>query len=316
MTKLSIIFPVYNVEQYVRASLESIFRQGLDEKTFEVIIINDGTQDNSMGVIADIIRQHPNISVIHQENQGLSVVRNNGIAQAKGEYILMPDSDDLLIGNSLKPLIEKAMETQADMVFAEFLEMTDEDIERFNGECYIWRVLLKRQFLIGNHITFVPGIYYQDVPFIHECCLKAQKCVKTDWLLNIYRRGHESATFSFSLKKGKDFCTVIAKTWELRQLPDITTTIRNRLENDIFITFSMMMYCSSRFMSNMSERMEIIDYLVQLVPDLTFGNGPKQHITSLMLKNIPHTYVRLHHLLRTQADIVRRWRHRLSPTHS
>ena len=87
---LSIVVPVYNVEKYVRTCIESIFKQGLDEKCFEVIIVNDGSTDRSLEVITDIISQHSNIVVINQENQGLSVARNNGIAAAKGEYILMP----------------------------------------------------------------------------------------------------------------------------------------------------------------------------------------------------------------------------------
>ena len=61
MTQLSIIVPVYNVEKFIRPCIESIFRQGLDEDYFEVIIINDGTKDKSMEVIADIISQHKNI---------------------------------------------------------------------------------------------------------------------------------------------------------------------------------------------------------------------------------------------------------------
>ena len=107
MIKLSIIVPVYNVEQYIRPCFESIFHQGLDDSCYEVIIIDDGSKDNSMEVIQDFISIHSNIIVVHQENQGLSVVRNNGIALAKGEYIFMPDSDDLLIYNSLPFLLEK-----------------------------------------------------------------------------------------------------------------------------------------------------------------------------------------------------------------
>ena len=126
MTKLSIIVPVYNVEKYIRPCIESIFRQGLDDADYEVIIVNDGTKDRSMEMIADIIAAHQNIAVINQENQGLSVARNNGIKVAKGEYILMPDPDDLLIENSLKPLLEKALETKVDLVVADFLTMTDE----------------------------------------------------------------------------------------------------------------------------------------------------------------------------------------------
>ena len=70
--RLSIIVPVYNVEQYVRLCLESLFQQGLDEQDVEVIIVNDGTQDRSMEAIQDIICLHQNITVISQDNLGLS----------------------------------------------------------------------------------------------------------------------------------------------------------------------------------------------------------------------------------------------------
>ena len=66
MLKLSIIVPVYKVEKYIRSCIESIFMQGLDDEEFEIIIINDGTPDNSMGVIEDIINQHKNIKVIRK----------------------------------------------------------------------------------------------------------------------------------------------------------------------------------------------------------------------------------------------------------
>ena len=214
MTKLSIIFPVYNVEKYVRKSFESIFKQGLDDADYEVIIVNDGTKDRSMEMIADIIAAHQNIAVINQENQGLSVARNNGIKVAKGEYILMPDSDDLLIENSLKPLLEKALETKVDLVVADFLTMTDEEIDNFYKEefkqpelqykkvvgeqiylellnprkCFVWRTLYRREFLVAGNLTSYPGIRFQDIPFTHECYLKANNCIRTNIHLNIYRR--------------------------------------------------------------------------------------------------------------------------------
>ena len=74
---LSIIVPVYNVEQYIHPCLDSIFRQGLDESCFEVIIVNDGSTDKSMEMIADIIQAHSNITVINQENLSLSVARHH-----------------------------------------------------------------------------------------------------------------------------------------------------------------------------------------------------------------------------------------------
>ena len=125
---LSIIVPVYKVEKYIHTCIESIYKQGLDEDSFELIIVNDGTPDNSMEMIADFVEQHHNIRIINQDNLSLSVARNNGIAIAKGEYILMLDSDDILIENSLAPLLEISTDTKADLVVADFFTMTNEEI--------------------------------------------------------------------------------------------------------------------------------------------------------------------------------------------
>ena len=322
---LSIIVPVYNVEKYIRPCIESIFKQGLDDADFELIIINDGTKDRSMEVIADIISQHNNITVINQENQGLSVVRNNGIAAAKGDYILMPDSDDLLIENSLKPLLEIAHNSHADLVVADFLSMNDDEIEHTiisqlqqeefdykekTGEelflqdldpyhCYVWRTLFRREFLLENNLTFVPGIYIQDVPFTHECYLKAKKCFRTSWLLNIYRKGHESATFSFNPQKAKDFCTAIAKTWELTHLDGLSPQIQNKLREDVYTSFSVMIWITIHKIKRVSERIDIIDSLKRQAPDLWFRNGTKQKLESYMYRLLPHLYIHLRYYYAT-----------------
>ena len=326
MMLLSIIVPVYNVEKYIRPCIESIFNQGLDEKCFEVIIINDGTKDRSMEMIADIISQHNNITVVNQENQGLSVVRNNGIALAKGEYILMPDSDDLLIENSVPSILEAALSTKADLAVADFLNMTDEETELLKthppqqrtifeykektGEqlfledldpyyCYVWRTLFRREFLIKNNLKFVPGIYIQDVPFTHECYLKANNCLRTSWLLNIYRRGHESATFSFNKKKEMDFCTAIAKTWDLTHLEDLSPEVQDKLREDIYTSFSAMIWVVVHKIENTSDRIEILNYLKQQAPDLWFKNGIKQIILSYMYRYLPRTFLCLRYLYAT-----------------
>ena len=322
MTKLSIIIPVYNVEKYVRSSLESIFRQGLEEDDFEVIIVNDGTKDRSMEVIEDIISQHTNITVINQENLSLSVARNNGIAAAKGEYILMPDSDDLLIENSLKPLLEKALETKADLVVADFLEMDDEEIakiqtidqppfivkerkgeelylEDYNpGQSYVWRVLYRRAFLQENHISFVPGISCQDVPYTQECCLKSKKSLRVSRLLNIYRRGHESATSHFNKKKCLDLCVAVAATWKLRNIEGLSPTAKLRLNDNIFVSFTLISYIMLWGAVKVSERREIFSYLNSLVPDLSFSHGIKQKVTTFLYKLSPGLYYIIRRLLK------------------
>lgn len=318
MISISIIIPVHNVEKYVRACIESIYQQGLDEDRFEVILVNDGTKEKSMEMIADIIQQHKNITVINQENQGLSVARNNGIAIAKGEYILMPDSDDLLVPNSLKPLLEKALETRADMVVADFLIMNDDEInnrqliyqQEFSmkektgeelymddlkpNQFYVWQTLYKKDFITKNNLKFIPGIYFQDVPFTHEAYLKAKTCIKTSWLLNIYRRGQESASnlSSFNLKKAHDFCIAIAKSWELyKNMEGLLPETKKRQKSLIYISYNNFLYRVLFKLDKISDKVEVLEYLHQLVPDIEFNYSIKQRMGNILYQISPSLYV-------------------------
>ena len=325
--QLSIIVPVYNVEKYVHACIESIYHQNLDEDIFEVIIVNDGTQDRSMEVIQDIISQHDNITVINQENLSLSVARNNGIAVAKGEYILMPDSDDLLIEDSLGALLEKALESKADLVVADFLEKTDEEIEHLHHikqkylkvkektgkqlfledlnprQCYVWRTLYRRAFIQENHLTFIPGVRYQDVPFTHECYLRAGKCLRVSRLLNVYRKGHASATYSFDKKRAHDLVLVIAGTWKLRKLEGLSPSVMQKLEDDVFASFSLLIYLMLYGMKDAKQRQEVFHDLNQTVPDLNFSHGKKQKVTWFLYKLSPKWYFNFRLLIKTWTPV-------------
>ena len=81
---LSVIVPVYKVEQYIRPCILSIFEQDLEDSDFELILVDDETPDNSFGKINDIINSHNNIIVLKQQNAGLSAARNTGLKAAKG----------------------------------------------------------------------------------------------------------------------------------------------------------------------------------------------------------------------------------------
>lgn len=329
MPKLSIIIPVYDVEPYIRACIKSIFNQGLDDNDFELIIVNDGTPDKSMEMITDIIKQHHNITVIEQVNMRLSIARNNGISKAKGEYILMIDSDDLLIENSLPPLLDIALKTKVDLVVANFLEMTSEEITHFKPikqteitikektgeelfledlnpyECYVWRSLYRKDFIISKKLKFYPGIRYQDIPFTHECYLKAKRCIRTSQILNIYRRRPGSATYSFEIGKIKDFCIAIAETWKLRQFESHTPKTLLKLQNDVYISFTFLVGLISYSINNSTDRFEIINNLKQLAPDLYFVNGIKQRIISFLFHKMPKTYINLNFYGRKLMHILK-----------
>jgi glycosyltransferase involved in cell wall biosynthesis len=315
---LSIIIPVYQVERYIRPCIESVFRQGLKDKDFELIIVNDGTKDQSMEMITDIIDQHSNITVINQTNQGLSVARNNGIVRARGEYILMPDSDDMLVTNSLPFLLEKALSSKADIVVADFLRIDDKEMDQYpfdsivqkDGtsiektgeelflqdlnphECYVWRTLFRRDFLLRHHLTFFPGIRCQDVPFTHECYLKARKCLRVSWLLNIYRQHRPfAASSSHDVKKGKEISIAIAKTWELTKL-NLKPELERKLKNDIYASFCYNLWMTTK-LKTMPERYEVVDILREAAPSLSFDDGIKQKLNTFLYHHAPHVLINL-----------------------
>ena len=112
--KISVIIPVYNVEDYIRATLESIAKQTLTD--FEVIIVNDDSPDNSQVIIDEFCENDPRFKSFKELNSGVSSARNYGLEQASGEYVLFVDGDDIIPPTALERLYRSAKEHDADMV--------------------------------------------------------------------------------------------------------------------------------------------------------------------------------------------------------
>jgi poly(ribitol-phosphate) beta-N-acetylglucosaminyltransferase len=115
--KLSIIIPVYKVEQYIEKCLLSLVHQDIAVSDYEIIVINDGSPDNSKEIAFDYEKKYSNISVIDQENQGVSVARNRGLDVAKGDYILFVDPDDTVFENSLNAILNRAIINNLDIMY-------------------------------------------------------------------------------------------------------------------------------------------------------------------------------------------------------
>ena len=107
-TTLSIIIPLYNCEKYIKHCLDSILAQGLNKSDFEIIIVDDGSVDNSYSIASAYATDHDNIIVVRQENQGVACTRNNALQMAKGNYVTFVDADDMLVGGSLAKLLRIA----------------------------------------------------------------------------------------------------------------------------------------------------------------------------------------------------------------
>ena len=294
--KLSVIVPIYNVEKYIRDSVLSIYRQDLSDENFEVILVNDGTEDNSLERINDICTLHNNLFIINQENQGLSCARNTGLLYAKGEYVLFLDSDDLLAEGSVAPLLELAISSDVDLLVADFLKLSDAGIlnyKRTNEELcgvlksgtqlfledldpnqnYVWRTIYKREFLLQNELRFIPGICYEDIPFTPECYLKAHVCLRVNSVLYLYRIGHSSITSNMDKNKAMDLNKVIERIWNLKDLKYLNVEVRRRLMDNLFSTFSFELWCISHNKNVFMYRKEIVKDLMKRVPNIWFKNN-------------------------------------------
>lgn len=115
MIKYSIIVPVYNVEKYIYQCINSICNQNFDNSNFETIIVNDGTKDNSIAIIKDLIKEKKNFYLINQTNKGLGEARNTGITYANGEYLIFLDSDDYFFDSKALYYINKKIDELRDV---------------------------------------------------------------------------------------------------------------------------------------------------------------------------------------------------------
>ena len=223
MPKFSIIIPVYNVEKYIKKCLDSIFNQ--TEKDYEVIVVNDGTKDNSM----DIVKNY-DVKIVNQKNQGLSAARNKGLEYAKGEYILFIDSDDYIEKDLLKEL-KKSIKNNPDIVrfqIQEVYENNDKIIkyeeESFSGlngvEAFniiskyhfvenAWSYIFKSSFYKENNFSFKKGTIHEDFGLIPLVIMKANVVNSISYVGYNYLQRENSImsnkNYEKTLKKVSDF---------------------------------------------------------------------------------------------------------------
>ncbi|MEN9336615.1 MAG: hypothetical protein RLZZ500_1602 [Bacteroidota bacterium] len=159
---LSIIIPVYKVEEYIAKCLESVFTQGMDPATYEVIVINDGSPDQSKDIITSFLPKHSNLILIDQENQGVSVARNKGLDCAQGEFILFIDPDDAVYENAIPPIIAIAKEQQLDILYL-CLDLFDEAGNFLNHYEDCGKEGVIQQGLMHPRRTFPATLYRRDL---------------------------------------------------------------------------------------------------------------------------------------------------------
>ena len=183
MTKVSVIVPVYNVEKYLEKCLDSLANQTL--KDIEIIVVNDGSPDNSQKIIDKYTKKYKNIKSYIKENGGLSDARNYGLKKATGDYIAFVDSDDYVSTDMYKKMYEKAISGNFDMVVCDinYVYENTEEIKRaysnlktdttnikkamINIYPAAWNKIFKKK-LFKTGIEFKKGVWFEDVEFMYR----------------------------------------------------------------------------------------------------------------------------------------------------
>lgn len=218
MDKLvSIIIPVYKVEDYLSACIDSVLAQTYSN--IEIILVDDGSPDDCGKICDRYATAYPQIIALHKTNGGLSDARNAGMQVAKGDYLMFVDSDDLLPPNAVQILLNLALSEDAELVigahdrFEEIvappttaasahllLSSTEAMVDMFRNGCSAWARLYRRE--IHDGISYPVGIINEDEAIVLQILERCHRVVKTEKNVYHYRCRPESiTTTSFSLKK-------------------------------------------------------------------------------------------------------------------
>jgi len=215
---LSVIIPVYNTKEYLYRCIEPMVRNIV--KDIEVIFVNDGSTDGSLEILKNFEEKYDFVNVINQENQGLSVARNVGIRQAKGDYFILLDSDDWLEWENILKIHQIAVRKDLELVGfkLQFVNQNGEIIgvsdkhplvyeKKITGKEAVVQgyhpssaclFLYKTSFIIDNNLEFYKGIMQEDVEFTLRILLNANSVLFTDKIGYNYFRRSDSMTTTLS----------------------------------------------------------------------------------------------------------------------
>ena len=224
--KLSIIIPVYNVEQYLQKCLDSVLVD--NAFTGQVICVNDGSTDGSLTILEEYTKQYPNVEIMSQPNAGLSAARNAGLKHATGDYVFFLDSDDWVLPGSIDKVLsqvdgEDVIYFNAKKYYEDKQcygrELNIPELKHMDGQSYftaicdkprdlpfvcVWGGLYKRSFLIENNLYNEPGIYHEDNYFTPQVLLAAKDVSSINEYVYAYRLRKGSITAHVTEKHIKD----------------------------------------------------------------------------------------------------------------
>ncbi|MCJ7689722.1 MAG: glycosyltransferase [Clostridiaceae bacterium] len=236
---VSIIIPVYNVQEYLSECLDSVINQTIKNK--EIIIVNDGSTDNCTEILAEYKIKFPELIIINQENRGISETRNVGLSAAIGEYIAFVDSDDFIEKCMFERMYNTAKREKSDVVMCNYILYNQTSHEQNTGKyviegsseegyinrtkslekfltndikAYVWNKLVKRALFTEHEILFPDFKVCEDTPVVFLLLAHSKRIFSIKDPLYYYRQREDSLTKVFSIKSMEDMlkgCYIMRK---------------------------------------------------------------------------------------------------------
>lgn len=222
---ISLVIPVYNVEEYIEKCLSSCIAQDIPDDDYEILVINDGSPDNSVVIAERLAKTHCNIRIINQENRGLSGARNTGIKHAQGEYIWFIDSDDWIRENCLYNITTLLSREAPDCLALGAANVLDINVFKRRNihlkaksgiellkigvEICVPFAIWNRNYLLDHDLYFHEGILHEDIEFSPRAYYLAKKVSYLDDIIYYVYCNPNSITRTPNPKRSYDLISVI-----------------------------------------------------------------------------------------------------------
>ena len=293
---ISIVVPVYNVEKYINACIDSILSQSF--KDYEIILVDDGSTDKSGKICDSYQNNNKNIRVIHQVNGGLSDARNTGIKEASGEYLLFIDSDDYIAEEALKNIVLclKRQNRQIDLMFLEAIKIYPDNTSERMGDGYqekyingqskalcmqhlselpkfpaaAWTKLVRRDFIKKNKLFFTKGLLSEDVDWTIGVLKYAEHFAYCSTIYYYYRQNR-----SGSITKTAGIKSVDSLLWTINKWASKDLARPYQKEINSFLAYEYIMALMVYTNLEQEDRMKVIEKMNNIKWVLIYANTYK-----------------------------------------
>lgn len=317
MIRLSIIIPVYNVELFVEKCIRSCETQDINKDEYEIIVVNDGSTDNSLNIVNDLARRFPNIRVFSQSNAGLSAARNKGIQNARGDYIMFVDSDDWIAEKCLGKICSKLKIEQPDALaicaanvkgdgmierrqaYADVTPMSGYELLKKGVSPCAPFAIWSAKFFKKYELSFFEGIFHEDSEFTPRAYYLADKVSFVNDIIYYVFQNPNSITRTPNPKRAFDLVNVVCT-----HLSKFCKSIVRKEHRPVFYNLIALYLNNALAYICMADKRQqkLLDDAIflneHLILDMQNASSIKYRLEVFLFRVFPKHYVRIYKILK------------------